>query len=305
MHLNETQTLSNPRDALLTSKVIKFIDQIGANEILFAAHLGPLHLSHPSLPRIDHSHVLILQIEVDPDASDRPLREQYQIFNWGLETVKQVVSAKTPTGKQKTSSDDAWKLTHRRPMMKDENGCVDYEYNIIFTGFWKEASEERRTISFVRGYGAWIQVNKPGTEREYDAICDGWFEFLQQSMLGPAQQFRHLFDRKVDLATRSFDFGKLEEGRLPSRDSPGYQAAREAMFRREEEFRNMMRQVLSVQPRGLDGGMLCKSSFVVSSLLVYVLTAWVHSRDARAWDRYDDGWQYRRHVPRRNQHRDP
>jgi hypothetical protein len=80
-------------------------------------------------------------------------------------------------------------------------------------------------------------------------------------MLGPAQQFRHLFDRKVDLATRSFDFGKLEEGKLPSRDSPGYQAAREAMFGREEEFRNMSRQLSSVQPRGLDGDMMCGSTF--------------------------------------------
>jgi hypothetical protein len=126
------QALSNPRQALLDSKLEQFVDKHGANEILLAAHLGPLHLSHPSLPRIDHSHVLVLEVEIDPDASIRPPREQYRLVNWALQTVEQIVRH----GSNGLSDSEISKLTYRRAMMPDEAGYVDFEYHVLVSASW-------------------------------------------------------------------------------------------------------------------------------------------------------------------------
>lgn len=56
----------------------------------------------------------------------------------------------------------------------------------------------------------WIDLDP--LELVNDAVDADWFPFLQKSMLGPpADGFRDLLNRKIDLATRHFKFESLPE----------------------------------------------------------------------------------------------
>jgi hypothetical protein len=224
----EKAALIRPRETLLLKKLDEFLDRAGASEVTLATELG-FHMSHPSAPRIDTTHYLRLTVEVDPEAGTKPLRDQFTFIGYEL----------VPKGNLVASG--------RTLMADNANGQFDSEQLVVLEGYWKG---DRTALKAISGRGAWNKRVEAGTEREYEAIVKDWFPFIQKALKEPPLDLRHLFDRKVDLATRTFDFRGLGDDQLPPKTSPGYAAAREAMFKKAEVKRDATRQFHSVKSDG-------------------------------------------------------
>lgn len=136
-------------------------------------------------------------------------------------------------------------LTSGRALYADSStGSEDVEATVLINATWKgDPFGDNRGLRVSHNW--WVKRAPPGTEREYEDIIADHLPFIQRSLKEPPLSFRHLFDRKIDLATRSFDFRERQNNQLPPRDSPGYEAAREAMFKLAERSRDGRRQYQS------------------------------------------------------------
>jgi hypothetical protein len=246
----DEQALADPRAFLLERKLKTFLLDSGLNEINFASYCA-YHLAHPTLPPIDRQYNICLMLEIDPLKSTKPLREQVRFVQYDFATEEDVERGENLSFKEQREvarlemADQERRYRTDKPLA--EAGLHRATCKTFLAGYWK--GEPRSTFIQVSIVNPFVVRKVPrSSTREYEAIIADWFPFLQKSMESPPLSFRHLFDSKVDEATRSFDFGERAERNagLPSRKSPRYALAREAMFQSEELERNIKRQEDSI-----------------------------------------------------------
>jgi hypothetical protein len=244
----DTHSLSQPDTVLLGVKSSAFVRTSFANELSFAAICG-LHLAHPSKSRIDGTHLITLDFEVDDEApAGTSLRRTFSLIAGEVAPISKVIQRRLHV-----TNDAALihALKNPRPLGSDVNGRFDVEYSILIFTRWKSKAKNLRSEAVqLQCHGFWIERMAKGTERAYEAIVADWIPFLQRSLAAPSlQSFRHIFDAKVDEATRSYDFGVKDEQKwkLPARTSAEYEGKKERMFKDIESHRNMQRSLMSMR----------------------------------------------------------
>jgi hypothetical protein len=228
-------TMSAPQEALLEQKMLEFSRHDGFKEIKLADHFA-FHLSHPTRPRIEKTHLLVLEVEIDAAAAHKPLRQQFKFIKYSLPKIKDYMAALKADGYE--HSYEYQILSKPSPLEPtNEKGTFHAGTYVFLSGHWKGA-RARDSYTLANHRTQWIDLDPLALVNDF--VDADWFPFLQESMEGPpAAAFRDLLNRKIDLATREFDFELLGTfvGLAKLKTMTNFTTMSEVIFRLAEETR--------------------------------------------------------------------